>query len=339
LVTAFGLRDSVGGVGTLQYEKVVEYSSRAYIKEITTDKQRDGLDTLLSGRYLYIREESVDAKNNGGGLTASLIVPETPEKLNAYINLRSRKSGKIVPLTSGGVVITEKLARVMGVSPGGSFDMTTSDGRTYTAQITGIAENYVLHFVFMPPDVYTDLFGAEPLFNGILSIPESDREFAETLLTNDNVRAVVNTAGIRENINDSTDALKIVAVVLIILACALAFVVLFNLTNINITERIRELATIKVLGFYDTELAMYIYRENGIVTAMGIVLGLIGGIWLHRFVLTAAEIDLLMFPHIIEPQSYVLSVILSVVFAVFVNLVMSRKLVGIDMVESLKNVE
>jgi len=342
LLTAFGLRDSVGGVGTLQYEKVAEYTSRAYLKDITSTSQRGVLDTDLSslpGEYLYIREESVDAENKGSGLSASLFVVETPEKLNGFINLRSRKSGEIVPLTPDGVVITEKLARVMGVLPGGSFDMTTSDGRTYTVQITGIAENYVLHFVFMPPNIYTDLFGGEPSFNSILAMPENYRDFAETLLANGGVRAVVNTADIKENINVSTDALKIVTVVLIVLACMLAFVVLFNLTNINITERIRELATIKVLGFYDAELAVYIYRENGVVTTMGIVLGLIGGIYLHGFVLTAAEIDLLMFPHIIEPRSYIFSVVLSVVFAVFVNLVMSRKLVMIDMVESLKNVE
>ena len=233
MLTAFGLRDSVGGVGTLQYEKVVEYSSRVYLKDITSEEQRNGLDMLLSGEYLYIREESVDAKNKGNGLSASLLIPETPEKLNDYINLRSRKSGEIAPLTSSGVVITEKLARVMSVSSGGSFDITTSDGRTYTVQITGIVENYVQHFVFMPPNIYMDLFGAEPSFNCILAVPDNDREFAETLLTNENVRAVVNTADIKDSINDSTDALKIVTVVLIILACALAFVVLFNLTNIT----------------------------------------------------------------------------------------------------------
>ena len=335
LLTAFGLRDSIGGVGNLQYEKIVEYTSRAYLKDITTAEQRDGLDSLLYGDYLYIREEAV----NVGSFSTSLIIPETADKLNDFINLRNRKTGEFVPLISDGVIVTEKLAREMGVSVGSNIDMTASDGRTYNARISGVVENYVQHYIFMPSNIYIELFGAEPLFNSILAVAENDREFAETLLTNDNVRAAVNTGDIKANINDSTDALKIVTVVLIILACALAFVVLFNLTNINITERIRELATIKVLGFYDEELAMYIYRENGIVTAMGIILGLIGGIWLNGFVLNAAEIDLLMFPHIIQPQSYIFSVVLTAVFAIFVNLVMSHKLVGIDMVESLKNVE
>jgi len=337
LLTAFGLRDSVGGIGNLQYEKIVKYTSRAYIKEITNDNQRENLDSLLSGEYLYIREESVTA----GTFSTSVIIPEIPEKLNSFISLRSRKTGEPVQFMSDGVLITEKLAREKNISAGGSVEMTTSDGRTYKARVTGIVENYVQHFIYMPPEIYKELFGIEPLLNSIFAFAsaENGRQFAETLLTNNNVRTVVNTTDIKESINKSTDALKIVTVVLIILACALAFVVLFNLTNINITERIRELATIKVLGFYDTELAMYIYRENAIVTALGILMGLIWGIWLNGFVLTGAEIDLLMFPHIIKPQSYIFSVALSVFFAVFVNLVMSHKLVKIDMVESLKNIE
>jgi putative ABC transport system permease protein len=124
-----------------------------------------------------------------------------------------------------------------------------------------------------------------------------------------------------------------------VLACALALVVLFNLTNINISERIRELATIQVLGFYDMELALYIYRENGVVTFLSIILGLVGGVFLHRFVITSVEIDVLKFPHIIHQQSYIIAVVLTIVFAVFVNVVMSKKLSRINMVESLKNVE
>lgn len=344
LLTGFGLRDSVGNVGTLQYEKVINYTSRAYIKEITAgerDEQRGKFDALL-GNYLYIREESVTAKTKNSSFSASLIIPETTEKLADFINLRSRKTGENIPLMPGGVLLTEKLARETGVSAGGSFEMTAGDGRVYSMRVSGIVENYIQHYVYMPPDVYTELFGAKPLFNSIIAIIENgadNRKAAEILLTDENVRAVVNTDDIKKNINESTDALGIVTVVLIVLACALAFVVLFNLTNINITERVRELATIKVLGFYNSELAMYIYKENGVVTAMGIILGLIGGIWLLDFVLTSAELDILMFPHTITPASYIFSIVLSIMFTVFVNLAMNYKLFKIDMVESLKNVE
>lgn len=339
LLTAFGLRDSVGSVGSLQYGKIINYTSRAYIKEITTEEQRAELDSLLSGDYLYIHEESFTAKTVSGNYSVSLIVPEMAEQLNRYINLHSHKTGESVPLMSSSVLVTEKLARESNVSTGDSFEMMASDGKIYTMKITGIVENYVQHYVYMSPDIYKALFDEELLFNSILAVTDNHVAFAEKLLTNENVRAVVSTKAIKTNIVDSTDALGIVTIVLIILACALAFVVLFNLTNINITERIRELATIKVLGFYDSELAMYIYRENGVVTFLGIALGIALGIQLLSFVLNAAELDLLMFPHIINATSYILSIALSIAFAAFVNAAMNYKLFKIDMVESLKNVE
>ncbi|MCL2775681.1 MAG: ABC transporter permease [Oscillospiraceae bacterium] len=338
LLTAFGLRDSVGGVGTLQYENIMKYNSRAYLKDITTSEQRNEIDSLITGLtddYMYIREESVIVSN----FSASLIVPETPEKLSDFINLCSRKTGKPAPFTSDGVLLTEKLAREIGVSAGGSFSMTTGDGKIHTVKVTGVVENYILNYVYMSPDTYKELIGTEPLFNSIIADAVNSSEFSETLLTDGNVRAVVNTDDLKSNIDESTDALRIVTVVLIVLACALALVVLFNLTNINITERIRELATIKVLGFYDSELAMYVYRENGIVTAMGILLGIIGGVWLNGFVLGTAEPDTIMFPHIINLPSYIFAVVLSGIFAVFVNVIMGYKLSGIKMVESLKSVE
>ena len=159
------------------------------------------------------------------------------------------------------------------------------------------------------------------------------------MLKNSEVRAIVHTKDLVSTINYSTDALGIVTIVLLVLACALAFVVLFNLTLINISERTRELATIKVLGFQDTETAMYIYRENMAVTVLGIILGLAGGILLTIFVLDSVEIDMLKFPYIIRSVNFMLSAALSLVFALFVNLVTYRRLVLIDMVESLKSVE
>jgi putative ABC transport system permease protein len=267
----------------------------------------------------------------------SMIVPESSERLGGFIGLYSRKSGGTVTLASDGILISEKLARDLNISEGDSFGFTSNEGGAYTVRITGVVENYVLHHIYMPPELYAELFGAAPLYNSVLII--ADEASIGALPGNSEVRAVIHTSDMKENISDSTDALEIVAIVLILLACSLAFVVLFNLTNINITERIRELATIKVLGFYNEELAMYIYRENIIVTLLGIALGLIAGIFLHAYVLMAAEIDLLMFPKIILFRSYVYAVGLSIVFAVFVNLVMNIKLSRIDMVESLKSIE
>jgi len=335
LLTSFGLRDSLAAISDLQYGKVVSYTSQAYLKEITSEIQRAGIDAYISGDRLYIREESLSA--DGCAYPVSMMVPESSDRLGEFINLYSRKSGETVPLTSDGILVSEKLARELGISEGDSFSFTSNSSDYYTVQVTGVIENYVLHYIYMSPEMYTELFDAEPLFNSVLIVSSDDS--VGMLTRSSDVRAIVYTADLKENISDSTDALGIVAIVLIILACSLAFVVLFNLTNINITERIRELATIKVLGFYDEELAMYIYRENVIVTLLGIALGLVAGIFLHAYVLKAAEIDLLMFPRIILFHSYIYSVGLSIVFAVFVNLVMYIKLSRINMVESLKNVE
>jgi len=242
-------------------------------------------------------------------------------------------------MTSRSVLITEKLARVMDVSIGGSFTITCSDGRTYTADVTGIVDNYIQHFIYMSPGIYSEMFDETPYPNSALLFYENGRELAASLLENDHVRGVIRNDDLKTQIGDSTDAMGIVTIVLIVLACALALVVLFNLTNINISERIRELGTIKVLGFNDTELAMYIYRENGAVTLLGIVLGIVGGIFLHAYVITTVEIDILKFPIIIHPQSYILAGVLSLAFAIFVNFAMNYRLARIDMVESLKNVE
>jgi len=335
LLTSFGLRDSLAAIAELQYGKLTTYTSRAYLKEISTDKQRGELDSLMSGDWLYIREESLSAV--GSSFSVSMIVPESAERLGEFIEFYSRKTGETFRINSGGILITEKLAREVGVSEGGSFSFTIDGEGPYTVRVDGVVENYVRHHIYMTQELYMVLFGEAPLLNSALSL--SSEASAGALLENSAVRAVVHTADLKESTSDSTDALEIVAIVLICLACALAFVVLFNLTNINIIERVRELATIKVLGFYNEELSMYIYRENGLVALMGIALGLVMGIFLHGYVLTAAEIDLLMFPRIILPQSYVYSVALTIVFAVFVNLVMNFKLARIDMVESLKNVE
>jgi len=314
----------------------VKYTSRVYTTEIATGQERADFDAIMTGDWLYIREETVRAEN---GLPAAVIIPESLDRLDDFMVLRTRMGGEPQQLDDSGILISEKLARENRVSAGGNIVITTSGGISRTVKVLGVFENYVQHFIYMSPGLYSELYGRTPLFNSVLAVTPDDAAFSESLIENSNVRAVIHTEHLRQTAWDSTDALRVVVIVLIALACALAFVVLFNLTNINITERIRELATIKVLGFYNGELAMYIYRENGLVTLIGIAIGLFCGIFLHGYILMAAEIEQLMFPRIILPMSYVFSAALSIVFAIFVNLVMNFKLARIDMVESLKNVE
>ncbi|MCL2254378.1 MAG: FtsX-like permease family protein [Lachnospiraceae bacterium] len=337
LLTAFGLRDSLSGVADLQFGSIIRYDARAYLKELTTDEQRHELRALLPHKHLFVREESVTASGENGGLPTTLIIPDNPWEMNDYFHFIAKEG--TITMNSQSVLVTEKLARVMGVSVGDSFSVTYSGGKSYQAKVTGIVDNYIRHFIYMAPDMYIEMLDEEPYPNNTFIFYDNGRDFAIPLLSNSNVRALIHNDELREQIGDQTAAMDIVSIVLIVIACSLALVVLFNLTNINISERIRELATIKVLGFNDHELAMYIYRENGVVTLLGILLGFLGGILLHGYVITTVEIDILKFPTIIHPQSYILAAVLSLAFALTVNIIMNYRLIRIDMVESLKNVE
>ena len=347
LLTAFGLRDSIGSVAPLQYESVITYDAKVYLKDIVRPGQRTALDTLTPETRQYIREESVKVKASPSGsavtdhtsvseMTAYLIVPEG-STLEGFIQLLSPETGKVVPVPAQGALLTEKAARALKVSPGDPIILTGVDEESAVlTTVAGIVENYISHYIYMAPDQYTQLFGHELYPNGLLLQGDFDQE---ALMKDENVRAVALTTDLLSLIGDSTDALGIVTIVLLVLACALAFVVLFTLTIINISERMRELATIKVLGFQDTETAFYMYRENVVVTLIGIGIGLVGGIFLNTFVLSSVEVDVLKFPHEIYPMSFVLAAALSLVFALLVNALMYRKLVAIDMVESLKSVD
>jgi len=364
LVTAFGLGDSIGSVARLQFEDIVVYDARVHTRELSYADQaelivlamqpgRAGLDTWyqsyahviqppLPAETLFIRAMSVDAHTGVGGFSATIIVPEDIGRLPDFVNLVTPSFGFLGRVGEGispandGVLVTEKLAREMGITAGDDFTITFGDGWSYTIRATAIVENYLLHYIYMPPEYYVRLFDRALRPNGMLITGEIS---VPTIREHPSVLAVTNTAWMRENLTEQTDALGIVTIVLMVMACILALVVLFNLTEINILERMRELATIKVLGFQDTQTAMYLYRENMVVTAMGIVLGLVAGVFLNGFILTTVEIDMLKFPHVIFPVSFVMAGGISVLFALVVNVLTYRRLVNIDMVMSLKSVE
>ncbi len=338
LVTAFGLSDSVGSVSDLQYESIVKFNEMIVTKEIKNEEQYNEIKALLPEKHIFVREISVNASNDGKGFTSIVVVPEDVKEFQNYINLTPPKEKAEQEYTDKSVIITDKLAKTMGVSIGDEFSISLSDGRELKTNVTGIAENYVLHYIYLSPEIYTELFKEKPLFNTVFAFSDNT-DFSENALKNENVRAIVHLSDSQKNLSKSTNAMGIVTIVLLVLACALAFVVLFNLTNINISERIRELATIKVLGFQDPELSMYVYRENALVTILGILIGLIAGNFLEEFMISAIEVDLLKFPLVINPLSYVLSVVFAISFSAFVNWVMNFKLAKIDMVESLKSVE
>ena len=340
VLVAFGLRDSIGSVARLQFEDIIAYDFHVHMMDIGADGRAELL-AFVDGDYLFIRTTTADAHTDMGGWSAALIIPEDFNAIRSFVSplepmrgLWARSFSYVEPYGEG-VLVTEKLARDMGVHTGDYFNLVLG-GNAYRVRAAGIVENYVLHYIYMPPDYYFSLFGREPVFNGFFVKGDA---YVSGLLYHDAVLAVVSTESMRNSLSGQTDALGVVTIVILVMACMLAFVVLYNLTEINIIERMREIATIKVLGFYDTETAMYLYRENMVVTGMGIVLGLVGGIFLNSFVLTTVEIDLLKFPHIIFPSSFVLSAAISVFFALCVNAATYRRLIAIDMVAALKSVE
>jgi len=358
LVTAFGLGDSIGSMARLQFGDIVAYDAQVHTRELSYANQAELLALVMqagqaytvgeqSGQSplpdtLFIRAMTADAHTITGGFSATVIIPEDFERLPYFINLVAPslglrgRAGEPLSITQDGVLVTEKLAREMDIRAGDYFTITLGDGWSYNLRAAAIVENYLLHYVYMPPEYYARLFERNMRPNSLLITGDIS---IQVLREHPSVLGVTNTAWMRDNLREQTDALGIVTIVLMVMACILALVVLFNLTEINILERMRELATIKVLGFQDTQTAMYLYRENMVVTGMGIALGLVAGVFLNGFILTTVEIDMLKFPHVIFPISFVLASGLSVLFALVVNVLTYRKLVAIDMVMSLKSVE
>jgi putative ABC transport system permease protein len=271
-------------------------------------------------------------------------VPDSLEYLDEFVILKNRVSKEAYTLDDDSVIITEKLASMLSLSQGDTFTLLDGDTTRYTVTVSGIAENYLYNYVYMTPALYQQLYGTDPVYNTIYinqdeNSPTSEDDLSRALLAMDSITAVTLISNLNATISDMMTSLNLVVMVLIVSAGLLAYIVLYNLNNINITERRRELATLKVLGFYPMEVASYVYRENVFLTICGVLLGMVFGIFLHRFVVLTLEVDIMMFGRTIHPASYVYSVLITFLFAIFVNGLMYFNLKKIDMVESLKSVE
>lgn len=349
LLAGFGLKDSIVSIVSKQFDELYKYDMIISLKDRGSLKDNANIINILKKdsrikSYMFIKEESVDAGCGKYEKSASLLVPESADKLKDFITLRVRTTGISVPFNDDGVVITEKLSKMLNAGIGDTIYIKNGDTNKVSIKVSGITENYVSHYIYMPPNLYRSLYKESPMFEEILSKTAKtdenfENELSTDLLKNSNISSIKFTTGISKNFNDIIVSLNYVVLVLIISAGALAFVVLYNLTNINVNERIREIATIKVLGFYDGEVVSYIYRENIILTVIGMALGLFLGIFLHRFIVVTAEVEYVMFGREIKPLSYVYSAVLTIVFSSLVNLIMYFKLKKVDMVESMKSVD
>ena len=349
LVTGFGLHDSISDIVEKQFNELAHYQLLVSLQDESALEGRDLQALLQSGDqitgYLAVTQEdaTVVPREDTPEDNVYLAVPTDTQAMNEYFTFRHRVGGGTVPFEEGSVIITEKLAERQKLEVGDAITVENAGGDEATFTITGICENYVYHYVYMSADVYRAAFGKDPEPNllycrlaGGVDTPEGEDALATALLKCRDVAGAQFTHEITASFSQSLDSINYIVVVLIVAAGALAFVVLYNLTNINITERSKELATIKVLGFYDGEVGAYIYRETSILTLIGTACGLVFGIALHTFVIRTAEVDMVMFGRSIYPPSFVWSALLTILFSLLVNAVMYRKLKNVSMVESMK---
>ncbi|MPQ44244.1 ABC transporter permease [Clostridium tarantellae] len=349
LVTGFGIRDSISSMETKQFgdifnydvtislNKKVELNKNSQIfKEINNDKRL--LDSMI------ISSKNTKAYANDIKKDVNIIVPEDINKLKEFIKLRNRTNKDILNISSKGVIISEKLSKLLKVKVGETIEIENNDGKRVKAIVDGITENYVSHFIYMSKEVYEKTYGGKLEFNQILSKCDGNskalqEELSLDLMSRGGVSSVSFNSSENSSFSSMLENLNYVVILIIISAGALAFVVLYNLNNVNISERLREIATIKVLGFYDKEVSAYVYRENIILTIIGTLLGLFLGIFLHRFIMLTAELENIMFGRDIRLISFIYSALITIIFAFLVNFVMYFKLKKINMVESLKSVD
>ena len=350
MVVGFGLKDCIYEIVSLQYEKVQFYDAATYMSDDISEENRQQLHDYLDQNAdiketIEARMQKTDVKSASGKKTLYLMVPSDNEKIEDFLSFHSRTNkDEVYSLKKDEVILTEKMASLLNVKVGDELTIEDEDRGDQMVTVGAICENYMSHYLYLSPEKYEELYGVPAEYNTIIySVKDGKDDQIEKigtkLLSMDGVLNVSYTSSIEGRLDDMLRSLNLVIVVLIVSAGMLAFVVLYNLNNINITERQRELATLKVLGFYDGEVASYVYRENILLTIIGSVVGMVLGNLLHRYIILTVEVEEAMFGRQIHWQSYLYSFLFTVAFSLFVNWVMFYKLKKIDMVESLKSVE
>lgn len=349
MVAGFGLKDSIVSIANKQFDEIYQYDMVVGLKKYIESRESINLVDIMEkdkdiSDFILMEEQNIDVGLDRKEENAFLVIPEDVRKFEKFIALKSRTNEEKIPLTDDGVVITEKLSKLLQVEIGDEIYIKGKGNEKRNVKINGIAENYVSHYIYMSPKLFENTYGQKVKYKEFIAktidtSEEFENKLSTKLLNESEVGSVSFITGMSSSFEDTIGSLNYVVIVLIISAGALAFVVLYNLTNVNVSERLREIATIKVLGFYDNEVSAYVYRENVILTIIGTILGLVMGIFLHRFIILTGEMDYMMFGRDIKPISYMYSAILTIMFAALVSFAMHFKLKEIEMVESLKSVE
>jgi len=346
ILTGFGLNYAISSIVDRQFEDIFKYDVTIAISE-NTENLEELQDYINSNQYINSSEtlmvKTVDAEKNGETISSvSMSVLQNPEVVDDYITLRTMDDHTPLELTDDGVIISQKMSNVLKAKAGDSFSVVNSDGSKTELTVTGVTENYALNYIYMTPTLYREVYGEEPSYNMIYAnIPDGveTSDLSTELLDDSDILGIAYSSDTMGRFVDTIGSLKSIVIVLIVSAGLLAFIVMYNLVNINVNERKRELATIKVLGFYDREVSSYIYRENNVAVLFGIILGLILGIFLEKFVVSVAEVDAVMFISDMAWWCYAVSALITAVFALIVTIVVHFSLKKIDMVESLKAIE
>ncbi len=349
MLVGFGLQDSIMDIGTLQYGELQHYDATVLQDEDASKQEKAQLKEYLetdmrieSSIQVYFQKMTASKEKKNTDIY--LIVPEETENFSDLVTLRERGDKEEYTLTDAGAAISEKTAKMLGAEPGDTIDLQIEDGISGQVTIGRICENYMSHYLYMTPEAFADAFGENADCSDSLVIFQEEyradpEQVGRDIMDSPAALSISYTGSIADQLENMLSSLDSVIVVLIVSAGMLAFVVLYNLNNINITERKRELATLKVLGFFDGEVSAYVFRENVLLTLIGAAFGALLGIVLHRFVIVTVEVDAAMFGRNIYWPSFLYSVLFTIGFSAFVNLTMHFKLKKIDMVESLKSVE
>lgn len=344
LLTGFGLRDAISDIVSIQFTDLYQYDLTLKLKDDTVSDALLALMTERTSDRLAAAQVTGKVTKGGDSETVTLNVPADSAKLADFVRLRERKTGEPLSLTDDTILLTEKQATALGVQKGDTVTLENGDGKTAEVKIGGVIENYISGYVYLTPTLYETLFSETPAYTTLWAkadVADATVRSAlmEDILACDGVSSASSSADLIDTFTRVFHSIDYIVIVLIVSAALLAFIVLYNLTNINIGERQREIATIKVLGFFDREVDAYIYRETAVLSIIGTLFGLIFGIFLCRFVVKTAEVDMVMFGRHIKAMSFVLSAAITLLFSFFVNLVMHPRLKKIDMVESLKSNE
>ena len=348
MLVGFGIQDSISDIAAIQYRELQHYDGMVIEDSDATEEEHEELFEYMKENEQIahcnrVQMTKISAPKGSSSVSIYLFVPESLSEFARDVTLKNRITGETYELTDEGAAISEKTASLLGLKVGDMIPLKKGD-KEYKVRVAVITENYMSHYLYMTPRVYEQTFGEKPEYENIVFTMQEDckddLEMAGSrILANPGALSISYTSSLASQVDRMLSTLDAVILVLIVSAGMLAFVVLYNLNNINITERQRELATLKVLGFYDGEVSQYVLRENVILTVLGIMFGAVFGILIHRYVITTVEVDAVMFGRNIKPLSFLYSGILTSIFSIVVNGVMHFKLKTIDMVESLKSVE